>query len=193
VPLCPASFLSAYFKLRLICEPQNLTLPLSFVLQLPQFAGAMAQLQVHPFYRLWFTWIDPLTLLLTSTTCFLDPAAALELIVPAEVSAFVPAQATLLHQTGILYLFVGTMFAVLLRASTDLKVWRIMQAATLGVDVALIATMFVSLETQRRLELGKWRGMDFVNLGFTVWVASIRTAYLTGVGGGRQGRANKRK
>jgi hypothetical protein len=153
----------------------------------------MVQPHIHPFYRLWFTWIDPLTLILTSTTCFLDPAAALELTVPAEVSAFVPTQAVLLHQTGILYLFVGTMFAVLLRASPDPKVWKIVEAATLGVDVALIATVFVSLETQGRLGLERWRGMDFVNLGFTVWVAGIRVAYLAGVGSGRQGRAKKRK
>jgi hypothetical protein len=119
----------------------------------------MVQPHIHPFYRLWFTWIDPLTLILTSTTCFLEPAAALELTVPAEVSAFVSAQAALLHQTGILYLFMGTMFAVLLRASPDPKVWKIVQAATLNVDVALIATMFVSLEKQGRPGLERWRGL----------------------------------
>jgi hypothetical protein len=153
----------------------------------------MAQPHLHPFYRIWFTWVDPLTLVGTAFTCFSNPAGALELIVPADVSVFVPKQAALLHQTGILYAFMGTMYAVLLRASPDPKMWRIVQSATLGVDIALIATMFVSLETQGRLELGKWRGMDFVNLVFTVWVAAIRVAYLAGVGSRRkEGRKKMR-
>jgi hypothetical protein len=128
----------------------------------------MAQPHIHPFYRLWFTWIDPLTLLLTSATCFFNP---------------------LLHQISILYLFMGIIFPLLMRASRDPQVWRIVQAAILGVDVACIATMFVSLGTQGRL----WRGLDSVKSGFTVWVAGIRIAYLAGVGSGRQGRAEKSK
>jgi hypothetical protein len=151
----------------------------------------MPQPHIQPFYHTWFTWEDSLTLVFTASTCFFNRAGALKLIVPADVSAFVAEQAALLHQTGILYAFMNTMYAVLLRASSDPEVWRINQAATLGVDVALIATMFVSLETQRRLELGKWRSKNSVNLGFTVWVAGISVAYLAGVGGGKKGGVRK--
>jgi hypothetical protein len=150
----------------------------------------MAQPLIHPFYRLWFTTIDPLTVLLTSTTCFLNPAAALELIIRTDVSPFVPVQAALLYQIVILYIFMGTIFVVLLRASPDPKVWRIVQGATLGFNLALIVAMFVSLDTGQ-LKLEKWKGSEFVNLGFTVWVASIRAAFLAGVGGGRKEGAKK--
>jgi hypothetical protein len=110
---------------------------------------------IHPFYTFWFTRMDPLTLRLTSATCFLNPAAALEIVVPADVSPFVPPYAAILQQIGILYIFKGTMHAILRRASSDLKVGKIVQAVTIGVHVALIATIFVSLETHGRLELGR--------------------------------------
>ena len=142
----------------------------------------MSQPSFHPFYRIWFTWIDPLSLVLTATTCFRTPAVILEKIVPSAISPYMPAQAAIIHQTSILYAFMGSMMAVLLRASTDPKVWEIVQAATLAVDIALLATMIVSLRQQERLAWSKWRGVEVKNLVFLGMVSGIRTAFLLGVG-----------
>ena len=76
----------------------------------------------------------------------------------------------------------GSVMAVLLRASTDPKVWEIVQAATLAVDIALLATMIVSLRQQERLAWSKWRGVEVKNLVFLGMVSGIRTAFLLGVG-----------
>lgn len=89
----------------------------------------------------------------------------------------------LLHQSAALYGFMGIIFAVLLRASPDPKVWKIVQAATLGVDISLLITMYLMLAQQGRLETKAWRGGDWSNIGLTVLVAVIRTAYLMGIGG----------
>ena len=58
------------------------------------------------------------------------------------------------------------MVVVVLHASPDPKVWEIVQTATLAVDVALLATMIVSLRQQKRLEWSKWRGVEVKNLMF---------------------------
>lgn len=73
---------------------------------------------------------------------------------------------------------------MLLRISDDLKVWRVVQFATLLVDVSLLVTMRVMLQQQGRLDMGEWRSGDWFNAGFTVWVAIIRGAFLAGFGVG---------
>ncbi|KAF1831753.1 hypothetical protein BDW02DRAFT_571727 [Decorospora gaudefroyi] len=137
---------------------------------------------INPFYRIWFTWIDPLCLLCSVSTCFLNPAAALEMLTPPHILPFRPEHAALIYQCGILYGFMGIILGVLLRASPDIKVWRVVEAATLTVDVALVVAQLVELGQQGRLALGEWRGIDVFNLVFTVWVAGVRGAFLGGVG-----------
>lgn len=75
-------------------------------------------------------------------------------------------------------------FAVLLRISDDLKVWKVVQGATLVVDVALLGTLWVVLGQQGRREVAGLEGGDWFNGGYTVWVAVIRMAFLSGVGVG---------
>jgi hypothetical protein len=84
------------------------------------------------------------------------------------------------------------MFGVLLRASSDAKVWRIVQGATLMVDISLIAIMFAGLNQQGRLAMDKWRGMEWFNMIFTAVITLGRVAYLMGVGGGADGKIKKR-
>lgn len=143
----------------------------------------MSSPHINAFYRIWFTWVDPLSLVLSVAACFLTPAAALEMLVPPSKMPYVPEQAAVIYQIGLLYSFLGIMFAVLLRASPDIKVWRIVEGATLFVDLALIVLSFVSLEQQNRLAFEEWRNPEVFNLFFTVLVALIRAAYLVGVGG----------
>jgi hypothetical protein len=72
-----------------------------------------------------------------------------------------------------------------LRASQDAKVWRIVQAATLAVDVSFIGIMLGALKMQGRLGTwGEWRGIESFNLGFTVMIALGRIAFLMGIGEG---------
>jgi hypothetical protein len=151
----------------------------------------MPQPHVNTFYRVWFTWVDPIVLLLTLCTCIFNKTETLKLIVPEPLPPIDALLSSLLHQAAALYGFMALMFAVLLRASSDPKVWRIVQAATLAVDVSLIVVGLVNLEQQGRLSLEMWRGIDWVNILFTVWVGLIRIGFLMGVGGGNDTRAKK--
>ncbi|KAF9691208.1 hypothetical protein EKO04_010609 [Ascochyta lentis] len=142
---------------------------------------------VHSFYRIWFTIVDPTVLFFTVLACIFSPATILETVAPPSIEPYRPlSHGPLLHQTAALFGFLGIMFAVLLRASPDPKVWKIVQGATLGVDLALLATFYNLLRSQNRLEFRAWSGVDWVNIGFTVWVGLIRVAYLSGVGGDRE-------
>lgn len=151
----------------------------------------MAQPHVHTFYRIWFTWVEPLVLLATVLTCIFTPESFFETVVPASISPFQPNQAVLIHQTAALYAFMAVIYAVLLRASPDLRVWRIVQAATLAVDIALIGVLYVALKQQGRLDVEKLRAIDLFGFLFTVWVALIRIAYLRGIGGTKSGNIRK--
>jgi hypothetical protein len=144
----------------------------------------MPQPYVHSFYRIWFTTVDPTVLFFTVLTCIFSPATILETVVPPTIEAYNPlTHGPLLHQAAALYGFCGIIYGVLLRASPDPKVWKIVQAATLGVDISLLATLYNVLRLQSRTDVGAWHGGDWFNMLFTVWVALIRVAFLLEVGG----------
>lgn len=110
---------------------------------------------------------------------------------PPPIPAIDAAHSVLLNQTAARYSFLCITFAVLLRVSSDPKVWRTVQATTLAVDVGLFVTGLVNLQEQGRLGLKTWVGFDFMGLGFTALVALIRTAFLLGIGGGEGTRMKK--
>ncbi|KAF2626290.1 hypothetical protein BU25DRAFT_459434 [Macroventuria anomochaeta] len=144
----------------------------------------MPQPHVHSFYRTWFTTVDPIVLFFTVLTCIFSPATILETVVPRSIEPYNPlTHGPLLHQAAALYGFCGIIYGVLLRASPDPKVWRIVQAATLGVDISLLATLYNLLRLQGRTDLSTWHGGDWFNMLFTVWVALIRIAFLLEIGG----------
>ncbi|KAH7412037.1 hypothetical protein DE146DRAFT_751179 [Phaeosphaeria sp. MPI-PUGE-AT-0046c] len=153
----------------------------------------MAQPHINAFYRIWFTWLDPVTLLLTMVSSVLNPAGFLEMLADPKVAPYVAVQhGPLIWQCAPLYGFMGLVFAFLLRASPDPKVWRIVQAATLMVDVGLVVIMVVALDMQGRLAVGEWRPIERVNIVFTVLVGIGRIAFLLGVGETKGKVAEKR-
>lgn len=140
-------------------------------------------MQIHAFYRIWFTVIDPVVLVFTVLVYILRPSIILETSIPSSIVPYnTMSHNPLLHQSAALYAFMAIIFGVLLRASSDIKVWKIIQFATLVVNCGLLVTMWAILKSQGRLDLSEWRDRDWFNTGFTVWVALIRIAFLGGVG-----------
>lgn len=135
------------------------------------------------FYRIWFTTIDPLCILLTIHACIFTPSTAYAMLIPPTIQSYNPvAHAALLYQAASLFSFIGIMAAVLLRLSDDPVVWRTVQVGILAVDVGLILTGLANQWHQGRLEVEEWRGVDWMNFLFTVLVAGIRGAFLGGIG-----------
>lgn len=148
----------------------------------------MAQQSIHSFYRVWFTCVDPLTLIPTVYALIYTPEFMLEGLIPPSMAVYNPIEGFFYHQLSALYAFVGIMLGGVLRITSDIKVWKIIVAGVLLIDVSILASVYVSLERQGRLEMEKWRWQDWGNVLWTGGVAIIRGLFLAGVGAGRKGK-----
>lgn len=153
----------------------------------------MAQPAVHPFYRFWFKWIDPLVLIPTVYANVFMPEVMLDAFVPASISSYNPDQGFLFHHLAALFTFVGIVQGGVLRVTDDFKVWTVINAGILVVDIAMLVSLYASLEQQGRLSLGLMRSGDWGNLAFTALVATIRIAFLARIGISNGTRAVKRE
>lgn len=151
----------------------------------------MPQPTVHSFYHFWFKWLDPLVLVPTVLATVFIPEVMLDSFIPASMSAYNPDQGFLFHHLAALFTFVGIVQGGILRVTDDIKVWRVAQAGVLVVDIAMLASLYVSLGQQGRLSLGLMRSGDWGNVAFTSLVSAVRIAFLAGFGVSNNTRAVK--
>lgn len=142
----------------------------------------MALPKIHLFYRFWFLWLDPAILAVTVYALVFTPQVMLDAFVPPPLSAYNPDQGFLLHQLAALCAFVAIILGGALRISKDIQVWRVIITAVLVVDIAMLASNYVTLKQQDRLSLGAMRSADWSNILFTGLVTAIRILFLAGVG-----------
>ncbi|KAL2204312.1 hypothetical protein CC79DRAFT_1129087 [Sarocladium strictum] len=142
----------------------------------------MAQERISSFYRIWFTWIDPLTLVPSVQMLLTDRAFFMDGLIPASMSVADPLHGFLFHGMAALYAFVGLMLAGTLRVTNEMAVWRMVVGGVLGIDVALMVSQYVSIEQQGRMSLERLRWQDWAAFGFTAGVAVIRTCFMAGIG-----------
>ncbi|KAH8885602.1 hypothetical protein GQ53DRAFT_350775 [Thozetella sp. PMI_491] len=138
--------------------------------------------QMHSVYRIWFTWVDPLITWMTVVLALVNPDLVMDSALPDGVSLRNPDNDFLLQQIAALFAFMGVITTFLLRASADIKVWNIVQAGILLVDVALLVILYITLGHHDRLDPATWRASDWANVLITVWVALLRSLFLMGIG-----------
>lgn len=144
----------------------------------------MALPHIHVFYRFWFQWLDPLILISTIYALLFTPQVMLDAFIPPPLSVYNPNQGFLLYQLAAMYAFVAIVLGGGLRVSNDIRVWRMVIAGVLVVDIAILASVYASLKQQGRLEASSMRSVDWGNILFTGLVAVIRSLFLAGVGVG---------
>lgn len=88
-----------------------------------------------------------------------------------------------------MYAFVAIVLGGGLRVSKDITVWRVIIAGVLVVDIAMLASNYISLNQQGRL--GALRSADWGNILFTGLVTVIRILFLAGVGVGKDNTRSK--
>ena len=145
---------------------------------------------IPSFYRIWFTTIDPLFSLLGVTTNLFSPASVLTSYSIRPASP--PATETMFLLDTVAGMLGGLMvFQVyLMRAKpTDLVVWRAVQAATVLVDIGMLGGFLRAMGREGRMGIGRWRGEEWINLGFLVTVLGIRGAFLGGLGIGTKSKS----
>ncbi|KAI1778443.1 hypothetical protein F4818DRAFT_406108 [Hypoxylon cercidicola] len=138
--------------------------------------------KIHVFYHFWFKWLDPLVLVPTVYALIFTPQVMLDALAPPPLSTYNPDQGFLLHQLAAMYAFIGIMLGGVLRVSNEIKVWRVVIAGVLLIDIAMLGSMYASLKQQDRLSLEAMRGADWGSVLFTGLVTVIRIFFLAGVG-----------
>lgn len=142
------------------------------------------------FYRIFFTWMDPIICVWGAYLDFFDPTLVLSSHIPNLPHDV--GHAMILRQRGGGMLYFGFITAVLLRYTTDLAIWRIVQFACLMVDFTYFWGAFGALSAQGRLGWQSWRAEDWGALAITGTATLVRVLFLMGVGlrGGK--KAGKR-
>ncbi|KAF2034655.1 hypothetical protein EK21DRAFT_55986 [Setomelanomma holmii] len=147
--------------------------------------------QIPLFYRLFFTYLDPLICIWGAYMDFFDPRLVLSSHIPSPTPDI--GHAMILKQRGGGMLNFGFISAVLLRYTTDLQVWRIVQISDLIVDVAYFWAVYEVLSVQGRLGVEKWKAEDWGAVGITGTAGVVRLAFLAGVGFGKGTKSTLKK
>ncbi|KAF2092996.1 hypothetical protein NA57DRAFT_61855 [Rhizodiscina lignyota] len=145
------------------------------------------------FYKFYFLWSDPLICLWAVYMDFFTPSVVVNAFIPSSIAPRNPQFDFLLQQLGGALLMLAILDVVLLRYSKDVMIWKILQAATLTYDLAMLYSTYDALKSQGRLSFASMRpAEDWGNVGITGLAVVVRSAFLLDVGmKGGKGRREK--
>jgi hypothetical protein len=133
------------------------------------------------YYRLFFTWLDPIICVWGAYMDFFTPKVVLSSHIPNPAAPDI-GHAMILKQRGGGMLNFAVLSAVLLRYTSDIEIWRIAQAAFLLVDISYFWSVYEVLESQGRLGWETWRAEDWGSLVIVTAATVTRVAFLAGLG-----------
>ena len=132
-------------------------------------------------YSLFFLWIEPFSTLVGAYYAHIRPEEYMQLTWPGSSPAVQTREAIVLTQLANLYFVFAFNEALVLRATNDRAVWR---AFLLGLLVADFGHLYScrAAGVEVYWEFWKWNAIYWGNLGFVYVGATMRTAFLLGVG-----------
>lgn len=146
--------------------------------------------QIHPIYRAWFLWVDPI---LTVAGMY-GNLFAHDLAVEAFFANY-PLTEELkpfLYQIG----GMGTSYLVLLillqRYTQDVVVWKILHFAILWADFTMLTSIYVAMRHEGTLAVSNWRALDWFSIVITGICTVLRALFVLGVGVKVSGGKGKR-
>jgi hypothetical protein len=135
-------------------------------------------------YQAFFLWIEPVATLVGAFYAWFMPESYLQLTdsgsAPGILGLPIATQIAL-RQLGNLYLTFALSEALVLRSTTDSRVWRSFLLVLLIADFGHLYTC-LPLGTGIYYTVLKWNPIDWGNLGFVYCGAAIRICFLAGVG-----------
>ena len=145
-------------------------------------------------YKAFFLWVEPFFTLLGACYAFFLPQTYLDMTRAAQSADTIGSSvATLvaLRQLGNLYLAFAINEAVVLRATSDRRVW---QALLLGLLIADFGHLYSlhPLGLHIYYNVMKWGPMDWGNVAFVYCGATARICFLTGIGFGTEKKLKTR-
>jgi hypothetical protein len=146
---------------------------------------AISEFKVPLAYRAAFLFVEPIFALFGAILAHFKPLQYLQLTDAASApttSATIPlATNIVLTQLANLYLLFAINEALLLRSTSDMHVWRTVLVGCLIADFGHLYSVS-ALGPDIYWKISQWNVMDFGNVGFVYAGASLRIAFLCGVG-----------
>ena len=145
-------------------------------------------------YRLFFLTIEPVATAVGAYYAALDQTAYMHLTLPSTAPTDVsPREATVLYQLANLYFVFALNEALVLRATADVRVWRVFLFGLLLADFGHLASVAGVMGWEVYYRFWEWNSMYWGNLGFVYVGAAMRSCFLLGVGFGGDGGGGKVK
>lgn len=142
-------------------------------------------------YRLFFLLIEPLATLLGAFFAFFQQKTYLELTHASSAPSPIPLGTSIaMSQLANLYFAFALSEALVLRATSDLRVWKALLFCLLVADFGHLYTIRV-LGPQIYWSVSEWNAIDWGNIGFVYVGASMRIAFLSGIRLASEGKPRK--
>ena len=139
---------------------------------------------IPPFYRIFFTSIDPLIALSGAYISLFDPETILASSFPRSsiYAKPTPPITVLLTQASGAFVMMAYFMIFMLRYTDDVKIWKMFEFGILITDFTLFLSLSDALGIQGRLDVGAIRWEEWGTIVITGFVTSVRVAFLVGVG-----------
>ncbi|RKU47961.1 hypothetical protein DL546_002831 [Coniochaeta pulveracea] len=146
-------------------------------------------------YRLFFLIIEPISALVGAYYAHLDQTTYLNLTHASSAPSLIPTGTSIvLSQLANLYSLFALNEALVLRSTSDIRVWKTVLFCLLVADIGHLYTVR-QLGPQIYWSVTKWNAIDWGNIPFVYLGAILRVAFLCNVGLGvkAQNLVKKRK
>ena len=145
-------------------------------------------------YQIFFLWIEPFSTVVGAYYAWFQPVTYLELthaISAPSILGLPIGTNVALRQLANLYLAFALNEGLVLRATSDLKVWRALLLGLLIADFGHLYSCF-PLGVSYYYDVAKWNSIAWGNIAFVYCGATLRTCFLLGIGLGGPTKAKKK-
>jgi hypothetical protein len=136
-------------------------------------------------YRLFFLFIEPISALVGAYYAHFQPLSYLQLShlpsAPANTETIPLSTTIVLSQLANLYFLFALNEALVLRSTSDLRVWRTVLFGLLIADLGHLWSV-KGLGGRIYYDVLRWNKIDWGNVGFVYMGATMRIAFLSGIG-----------
>ena len=133
-------------------------------------------------YRVFFLFIEPISALVGAYFAHFDQSSYLTLTDASTAPSPIPRGTSIvLSQLANLYLLFALNEALVLRAATDLRVWKTVLFVLLVADFGHLYSIY-ALGPEIYWTYSRWNSIDWGNIPFVYLGASMRIAFLADVG-----------
>ncbi len=145
-------------------------------------ASAPTSFELPVAYRVFFLFIEPVSALVGAYFAHFNQSSYLSLTDASSAPSPIPRGTSIvLSQLANLYLLFALNEALVLRATGDLRVWKTVLFGLLVADFGHLYTIH-TLGPDVFWNYSRWNAIDWGNVPFVYLGASMRIAFLAGVG-----------